>query len=84
MVMSSCAYVNVRTPYDRDLDNTGIGTKVGKATSHGAMWLFAWGDSSYAAAAKNGNITIMKHADQEIKTYLFGLYYRRTIIVYGD
>ena len=81
---SGCAYVNVRTPYDDNLDNTELGTKVGKASNYGLLWVIAWGDGSYAAAARDGDIKVMKHADREIVEYLMGLYVRHTIIVYGD
>lgn len=82
--LSGCAYTNVRSPYDGDLDKTSLGSKSGSASSYGLLWLVAWGDSSYQAAARNGDITVMKHADQEIKSYLFGLWFQRTVIVYGD
>ena len=84
MFFSGCAYVDVKTPYDKNLDNTQLGSKVGYSHLNSVMWLIAWGDSSYSAAAKDGGITIMRHADQQIQYYLFGLYARRTTIVYGD
>ena len=83
-MMSGCAYVNTRSPYDKNLDNTELGSKVGKAHNYSLLWLFAWGDASYAAAAEDGDISIMKHADVEYYTVLFGLYMRRTVLVYGD
>jgi hypothetical protein len=84
MFVSGCAYVDVRTPYDVNLDRTELGTKVGMAHTYSILWLFAWGDGSYAAAAKDGDITVMLHADQEVKQYLLGAYAKRTIIVYGN
>ena len=84
LLTPGCAYVNIQTPYDRNLENTDLGSKRGTATTHSLLWLFAWGDGSYAAAARNGDIKVLKHADQEIKTFLFGLYGQRTVIVYGD
>lgn len=82
--VSGCAYVNVKTPYDSNLDKTELGTKTGTAQAYSILWLFTWGDTSYATAAKNGNITIIRHADQEIQQVLFGLYTRWRIVVYGD
>ena len=82
--MNGCAYVNTKTPFDDNLDKTDLGSKVGTAEAYGVLWLVAWGDASYAKAAKNGNITVLKHADQEAFTILFGLYTRWRIIVYGD
>jgi hypothetical protein len=84
MLASGCAYVNARSPYDTDLDATDLGSKVGTAQAYSVLWLFAWGDASYAAAARNGGITVMKHADQHIEQVLLGLWSRWTVIVYGD
>jgi hypothetical protein len=84
MIASGCAYVNARSPYDKDLDKTDLGSKVGTAHAYSVLWLFAWGDASYATAARNGNITVMKHADQHITQVLLGLYSRWTVVVYGD
>jgi hypothetical protein len=82
--MCSCAYVNVKTPYDSDLDRTELGAKKGISQAYSVLWLFTWGDASYATAAKNGHITVMRHADQEVQQVLFGLYTRWRIVVYGD
>ncbi len=81
---SGCAYVNAKSPFDTDLDRTDLGSKVGTARASSVLWLFAWGDASYATAARNGNITVMKHADQHIEQVLLGLFSRWTVIVYGD
>ena len=80
----SCAFVNVKTPYDKDLDHTELGSKTGMAEAYSVFWLFAWGDASYAGAAENGGITVLRSADQEIFQILFGLYTRWRIVVYGD
>ncbi|PLY01791.1 MAG: hypothetical protein C0624_09745 [Desulfuromonas sp.] len=82
--LSSCAYVHTRSPYDDNLDNTELGSKLGKASNHCILWLVAWGDGSYAAAAQDGEIKVMKHADVEVVSVLFGAYVRRTVLVYGD
>jgi hypothetical protein len=84
MTLCSCAYVNVRTPYDSNLDKTELGSKKGIAQAYSLLWLVTWGDASYATAAKNGHITILRHADQEVQQVLFGLYTRWRIVVYGD
>jgi len=84
IAVCSCAYVNVKTPYDTNLDKTELGAKTGVAQAYSILWLFTWGDTSYATAAKNGNITVIRHADQEIQQILFGLYTRWRIVVYGD
>jgi hypothetical protein len=82
--LCSCAYVNVKTPYDSNLDQTELGAKKGVAQAYSVLWLFTWGDASYASAAKNGHITVLRHADQEVQQVLFGLYTRWRIVVYGD
>lgn len=84
LLNSGCAYVNTKTPYDRDLDRTEIGSKVGKAEAYSVLWLVAWGDASYEKAARNGGITVLKHADQEIFQVLLGIYTRWTVVVYGE
>ena len=82
---SGCAYINVKTPFDTDLNQTTLGEKVGNASSYSFLWLFAWGDAGTAAAAKDGNITVINHMDQHTVSVLAGiLYYRTTTIVYGD
>lgn len=81
---SGCAYVNIRTPFDTDLNRTDLGSKKGFATDYSLLWLVSWGDASYAAAAKNGDITVLKHADQEMQQILLGLYTRWRVVVYGD
>ena len=82
--LSGCAYVNTKTPFDTNLNQTELGTKVGTAEAYSLLWLVAWGDASYAAAARNGDIKVLKHADQESFQILLGLYTRIRIIVYGD
>jgi len=84
LLLSGCAYVNVKSPLDVDLNRTTLGQKKGVAEARSILWLVAWGDASYAAAAANGGITIMRHADQETFSVLFGLYTRWRVVVYGD
>ena len=81
---TGCAYVHTKTPFDDDLDKTDLGSKVGTAEAYSLLWLVAWGDASYAKAAENGNIKVLKHADQETFQVLLGLYTRWRVIVYGD
>ena len=81
---SGCAYMNITTPYDTDLEKTVLGEKVGKSSSHSVLWLFAWGDAGTAAAAKDGNITVINHMDVQIINILFGLYSKKITILYGD
>ena len=82
--VSGCAYMNVKVPLDKDLNQTTLGSKTGQASSQSVLWLFAWGDSGTKAAAENGNITTINHMDAQLKSILFGLYTKNTVIVYGD
>ena len=84
VLMTGCLYMDVKTPYDTDLNKTVLGQKMGKAYSQSVLWLFAWGDAGTQAAAKEGNITTVNHMDHEMYSILFGLYTKSTTIVYGD
>jgi hypothetical protein len=84
IVINGCLYANVKTPLDLDADKTDIGNKVGTSTIQSVLWLVAWGDGSTEAAAKNGNISVIHHMDQEVFSILFGLYSKSTTIVYGE
>jgi len=82
--IQGCAYYHVREPLDINYDNTSLGSKHGTADSWSVLWLFSWGDRGTREAAKNGDITVITHADTEMKIVLFGLYVRVTTVVYGD
>ena len=81
---SACVYLNVKQPLDTDLQETQLGTKVGKSQAQSILWLVAWGDAGTQAAARDGGITTLKHADQERFSILLGVYARFRTIVYGD
>ncbi|HAS54106.1 MAG: hypothetical protein A2X56_01840 [Nitrospirae bacterium GWC2_57_13] len=83
-VLTGCLYMNVKAPYDTDLNKTVLGQKTGKASSQSVLWLVAWGDAGTAAAARDGNITTVNHMDREAFSILFGLYTKTTTVVYGD
>jgi len=82
--LPGCLFSNVQFPLDRDLDATRLGTKVGKSSLRGYLWAVAVGDAGTQAAAEDGGITVIRHADQEIFSVLFGLYFRQTTVLYGD
>lgn len=84
IMASGCAYTNIRGPYDVNIDNTDFGTKIGRSSNYSVLWLVAWGDGSYKAAADDGGITLMKHSDYQFTQFLLGLYAKQTTIVYGD
>ncbi len=81
---SGCAYTKIQLPLDQNFDNTDLGTKEGRASANTMLFLFSWGNGGTKAAAQNGNITVIKHADREIFSLLFGFYTRFTTVVYGE
>ena len=82
--MGGCLYANVKTPLDTNLESTDLGTKVGKSEAKAILGLVAWGDAGTQAAAKDGGITTIKHADQESFSVLGFVYARYRTVVYGD
>ncbi|MGE3166955.1 MAG: TRL domain-containing protein [Planctomycetota bacterium] len=82
--LSGCVLVDVKVPLDTDLDHTKLGAKSGSSTFHSVLWAVAWGDAGTQAAAIDGGLEVIQHADQEIFMVLGGIYYRRTTVVYGD
>lgn len=88
LVLSSiapgCVFSDVKIPLDTNLEQTALGSKTGESSSQSILWLVAWGDSGTQAAAQEGGITTLLHADQRVFSVLFGLYMRQTTIVYGE
>jgi hypothetical protein len=82
--LTGCLYSNISVPLDTDLDRTELGSKVGRSRAHNVMFLFAWGDAGTQAAAEDGQIKVLTHADRELYLILFGLYGRQTTVVYGE
>lgn len=84
LAFSGCVYTNVTAPLDMNLNKTTFGSKTGEASSQSVLWLVAWGDASTKTAASNGNISVVNHMDTRLQSYVFGLYTKTTVIVYGD
>ncbi len=82
--LTGCLYVDVKAPYDLDLNQTELGSKIGESHMRSVLWLFAWGDAGTAAAAKEGGLTSVNHMDRKVFSVLFGLYSKTTTIVYGN
>lgn len=82
--ISGCAYVNVQRPLDIDYDKTTLGTKIGRSHVRSVLGIVTWGDGGTKAAAENGGITIIRHADTVYFAIGLGLYMRITTVVYGD
>ena len=81
--LQGCMYANVTTPLDTDLQNTELGNKTGESANYAVLGLVAWGDGGTKAAADDGGITTLTHADQRVYQVLWGLFTKRTTIVYG-
>ena len=81
---SGCAYTNIQVPLSDNYNRTQVGNKSGRAANHIVLWLVAWGDAGSYAAAKNGGITTIYHADRHIFSLLFGTYTRTTTVIYGE
>ena len=84
LLSQGCAYSHIQGPLDTNFDNTVLGSKIGKSHTRSVLWLVAWGDGGTRAAAENGGITTITHADFEYYIYLFGIYTRVTTVVYGE
>lgn len=76
-------YTNTKAPMDINYDETELGSKIGKASTTTILGLVGWGDASAAAAAEDGGITIIRHADYEFLNVFF-VYQSFTTVVRGD
>ena len=76
-------YSKTTAPLDVDLKETHLGS-VGTSTSHCVLGLVSWGDASTEAAANQGGITTINHADYEFLNIVVGAYQRYRTIVYGQ
>ena len=84
LTVQGCAYLHVRVPLDKDVQETQLGEKMGYASMHSVMGMVSWGDAGTEAAAKDGDLKVINHLDREYYMLLFGLYSRSTTIAYGD
>ncbi len=76
-------YSNTNAPLDIDVDNTKVTGKRGEASSYCILGLVSYGDASIKAAADNGGITTVEHADYKFLNVLF-FYQKFTTVVYGQ
>jgi hypothetical protein len=83
-VLTGCLYSHITTPLDLDLDRTRLGDKVGVSEWQSVLGLVAWGDAGTQAAAKQGGLTQINHADLETLIILAIVYHRERTIVYGE
>ncbi len=84
MPPSAMIITSIKAPLDIDLDKTTLGSKKGTASSVCILGLVAVGDSSIQAAARDGNLTTINHADYEYLSVLWGVFARYATTVYGD
>jgi TRL (tRNA-associated locus)-like protein len=84
LLLTGCVYGNIQRPLGTEFDKTELGTKKGEASNYSVLWLVAWGDGGTKAAAENGHIAVIRHADARFFFLLFGLYTKVTTVVYGD
>lgn len=77
------AFSQMKAPLDVDFNNTGMaGMNRGTAEVINILGLFTFGDASAKAAAENGRISTIVHADYE-HFNLLGIFQKTTVIVYG-
>lgn len=76
------AITTVQAPLDIDYQETAVSQKMGKASVTTFLGLVSTGDASTSAAAADGNITVIEHADYDY-TNILGIYQKTTVIVYG-
>lgn len=84
LMTSGCVYLDTTLPLDTDLNKTQLGNKTGESSVYCVLWLVAWGDAGTKAAAEQGHLTVVNHADRHIFSVLFGAFTKETTIVYGD
>ena len=76
-------FSSISAPMDVTFRSTEIGPKKGEATATTVLALFCFGDASIGQAARNGNISTIKHVDTRFLNVL-GFYMTHTTIVYGE
>lgn len=81
---TGCLYTDIQMPMDQDFDKTELGVKEGEADTHTVLYLVSWGDAGTRAAADEGDVKLIRHADRKVFSVLFGLYTKITTVVYGD
>lgn len=84
MPSQGALYSDIKAPLSLEYHNTDMGRKVGQASTHSFAGLFAFGDASVQAAAKDGNVKVIKHTDYKFENVFFGLFTKTTVYVYGD
>ena len=81
---SGCSTRTSRRRSTSDLDRTRLGNKIGRSQWQSVLWAVAWGDAGTQAAAQQGGLTVINHADTEMFVIFFGVYASQTTILYGE
>ena len=76
-------YTGFKAPLDVDYDSTSVSGKKGTASCINVLGLVSVGDASARAAADEGKITTINHADYELLNVLF-IFSKYTTVVYGN
>ena len=76
-------YTGFTAPLGVELTDTKIGPRTGSAKTTSILGLFAFGDASIQAAAKNGGLKKVYHADYKYNNIL-GIFAETTVIVNGE
>lgn len=76
-------FENVSAPLDADMNVTQVHQKKGTAGSISILWLFAFGDCSTNAAARDGNVQTIHYADYSYMNVI-GVYQSFKVSVYGE
>jgi len=76
-------FTSISAPLDTQFESTQTGPKRGEATATNIFGLVSFGDASARAAAQDGGISSIKHADYEYMSVL-GVFSRFTTVVYGE
>ncbi len=84
VLLNGCLYINATYPLDQDMNETKVTEKIGKSARYSLLWAVAWGDGGTQAAARNGGLTVIHNADTHDEVSFFGLWSKRTTIVYGE
>lgn len=77
------AFSEFQAPLDIDYNETDTTGKMGISESTSILGLVATGDASAKAAAMDGDITVIDHADYEYFNVL-GVFQRYRTVVYGQ
>lgn len=76
-------FTDYKAPLDHNLEGNPIGSRSGTSETMSILSLVALGDGSVAAAAQNGGLSRVHHADYEYFNVL-GIYQRYRTVAYGE